>query len=179
MNQSDSIRIVPRAWLVTLWLAAAALGVWAYPHLPERIPLHWDWRGEVNRYGSKAWSVPLLYLMSPAIYGLLGLTARLDPRRANYPRFGVAFETIRTAAALLLLGVWLVALWAGLGHAVDVGRVAVLGVGLLFAIIGNRLGQLRHNYFVGIRTPWTLADERVWQETHRFGGRVMVVGGVV
>lgn len=179
MSRTDSIRIAPSGWLVALWLAAAAVGVWAYPHLPDRVPLHWDWRGEVNRYGSKAWSVPLLFLVSPALYGFIGLTARLDPRRANYLRFGVAFETIRIAAALLILCIWLVALWAGLGHAVDMGRIVVLGVGLLFAIIGNRLGQLRPNYFVGIRTPWTLADSGVWQRTHRFGGRVMVIGGVL
>jgi uncharacterized membrane protein len=80
---------------------------------------------------------------------------------------------------LFMLGLHFVILRAALGHPVAMDRVVPIGVGALFVVIGNFLPQARPNWFVGIRTPWILSSDRVWEKTHRFGGRVFVASGIV
>ena len=72
-----------------------------------------------------------------------------------------------------------VILWAGVGHPLNVGRAIVGGVCLLFALLGNLMGKLRRNFYIGVRTPWALANERVWDATHRFAAKTFVAGGLV
>jgi uncharacterized membrane protein len=75
--------------------------------------------------------------------------------------------------------VFAVMLWANCGRAIDMGRAISCGICLFFVLIGNVLGKLRRNFYVGVRTPWTLADERVWNATHRFAARTFVAGGLI
>ena len=118
-------------------------------------------------------------LVQLLVWLLLLVVPVIDPRRRNYPAF---LPFLRSLLLLLLLVVALTfaaSMWRGLGHPLQVGNVAVLVVGLLFMFIGNSIGRVRPNYFVGIRTPWTLANEEVWRRTHRFAGPVMMVGGLL
>ncbi|WP_334110722.1 SdpI family protein [Thermodesulfitimonas autotrophica] len=164
-------------WVVLAGLLVAA--VILYPLLPERVPVHWNWRGEVDRYGSRfegAFVAPLLAL---GIYILMVLTPLIDPRRENYARFAGAYRLLRWVFVLFMASIYVVWMAAALGYRVDIGLAVKTALGLLFAAIGNVLGQVRHNYFVGIRTPWTLADEAVWRRTHRLAAKVWVVGGLV
>jgi uncharacterized membrane protein len=103
----------------------------------------------------------------------------IDPRGANYAKFGDAFETIIVSIMLFMLGLHVVMLRAALGYPVAMERVVPTGVGVLLAVIGNLLPRARPNWFVGIRTPWTLSSDRVWEKTHRFGGHIFVVGGML
>jgi len=69
-------------------------------------------------------------------------------------------------------------LWAGVGHSVNVGRAGLFGVCVLFALLGNVMGKVRRNFYIGVRTPWALANERVWNATHRLAAKTFVVGGL-
>lgn len=164
-------------WLVLAGLLAAA--VILYPLLPERVPVHWNWRGEVDRYGSRfegAFTAPLLAL---GIYALMLVAPLIDPRRENYARFAGAYRLLRWVFVLFMAGIYVVWMAAALGYRVDIGLAVKTALGLLFIAIGNVLGQVRFNYFVGVRTPWTLTDEAVWQRTHRLAAKVWVLGGFV
>lgn len=103
----------------------------------------------------------------------------IDPRRANYARFRGTYDIVVAAILALLLVVHGCVLAAGLGVAVPIPTVVPLAVGALLIIIGNLLPRARPNWFFGIRTPWTLSNDRVWSRTHRLGGRLMVVAGIV
>ena len=70
-------------------------------------------------------------------------------------------------------------LWAALGRSVDMTRAIIGGVCLLFALLGNVLGKVRRNFYIGIRTPWTIANETVWNATHRLGGKLFFLCGLV
>lgn len=164
-------------WVVLAGLLAAA--VILYPLLPERVPVHWNWRGEVDRYGSRfegAFTAPLLAL---GIYALMLVAPLIDPRRENYARFAGAYRLLRWVFVLFMAGIYVVWMAAALGYRVDIGFAVKTALGLLFIAIGNVLGQVRFNYFVGVRTPWTLADEAVWRRTHRLAAKVWVLGGLV
>jgi uncharacterized membrane protein len=113
------------------------------------------------------------------MWALMKILPRIDPRGSNYAKFGGAFEAIIISLMLFMLGMHFVVLRAALGYPVQIDRVVPIGVGLLLIVIGNLLPRARPNWFVGIRTPWTLSSDRVWEKTHRFGGRVFVAGGIL
>ncbi|RDV84715.1 SdpI family protein [Ammonifex thiophilus] len=164
-------------WLVLGGMLAAAFIL--YPLLPERVPVHWNWRGEVDGYGTRlqgAFTAPLLAL---GIYLLMLVTPLIDPRRRNYARFSGAYRLLRWGFVLFMAGIYGVWMAAALGYPVDIGLAVKMGISLLFLTAGNVMGQVRHNYFVGIRTPWTLASEEVWRRTHRLAGRVWVLGSLI
>jgi uncharacterized membrane protein len=150
-----------------------------YSHLPERVPIHWNIYGEVDGYGGRftgAFGIPLLTL---AVYILMVVTPRIDPKKANYAKFTGAYKAFLAAFVVFMLTIQTAAMLFTFGYNVNIGVITQIGIGLLFVVMGNYLTRVRHNYFFGIKTPWTLANETVWRKTHRFGGILFVVAGLL
>jgi uncharacterized membrane protein len=156
---------------------AGAMVIW--PVAPDRIPVHWNAQGDIDRYGGKVEGLLLLPLMTLAIYLLMRYLPRIDPGRANYARFGGPYAAIRIGILLLMAGIYAVVLAWVLKRPVDVSRVLPLAVGALFVLIGSVLGKVRPNWFVGIRTPWTMSSKISWVRTHRLGGWLFMALGVL
>ncbi|MEN6350635.1 MAG: SdpI family protein [Syntrophomonas sp.] len=173
-------KTVRRDW--PLWLLMAGLLISAivvYPHLPERVPGHWNIHGEVDDYYSRSFGAFFPPLMAIGLYLMMLFFPLIDPQRGNYRRFTGAYTFLRWGL-VVFFGVFYVAtILVALGYQIDIALAVKAMVSVLFIIIGNFMGQFRHNYFVGIKTPWTLASEAVWRGTHRLGGRIWVVGGLV
>ncbi|MGC2765816.1 MAG: SdpI family protein [Candidatus Acidiferrum sp.] len=167
-------------YLVALLLTAlvAMADVWAYPRLPETIVTHWNLHNVANGWSPK-W---VLFLVGPGLMLALMLLMRvlpwLSPKNFEVASFQVTYLQIMVMLVCVAAYLQLLVLWSGLGHAMNIGRATVGGVCLLFALLGNLMGKVRRNFFVGVRTPWTLANERVWNATHRFAAKTMVVGGL-
>ncbi len=162
-----------------VWLVMIGVGIWALPQLPARVATHFGFNGQPN-----GWMTPIAAISFPVglsilLWLFLLVVPAIDPRRRNYAAFLPFYRAMRLLLVLVLAFTSFSTIWRGLGHALEVADVVVLVVGLLFMFIGNSLGRVRHNYFVGIRTPWTLANEEVWRRTHRFGGPVFMVGGLL
>jgi uncharacterized membrane protein len=176
--------------LALLALAAdAVLSAVAYQRLPARVPVHWDFSGHVNRYGSKLELVLVGPLGLAGLWALMLLLSRIDPRRAER-QASAAPDALPSDADgsywtfIYLLLVTLALLHAGIllaaaGVLGEPSRFLAVGVALLLLIPGNFMGRLRPNWFVGIRTPWTLASDDVWRRTHRLAAVLMVGGGLV
>jgi uncharacterized membrane protein len=150
-----------------------------YPHLPEQVPSHWNLKGEVDSYTTRTLGAFLMPVLAIILYLTMILVSVIDPRRENYVRFKNAYRLMRWIMVLFLGGLYVLTMLFSLGYDINIGLIVKAGVALLLAVIGNFMGQFRHNYFVGIKTPWTLANEKVWNQTHRFGGRIWVAGGLV
>jgi uncharacterized membrane protein len=156
---------------------AAALIVW--PTAPSEIPVHWNASGEVDRFGGKIEGLLLLPLMALGIYLLMRYLPNIDPGRVNYARFGGAYTAIRAGVLLLMAGIYgMVIAWV-LKAPVDMSRAVPVAVGALFMLFGSVLGQVKPNWFVGIRTPWTLSSTESWARTHRLGGWFFIALGVL
>jgi uncharacterized membrane protein len=161
---------------------AVALGAFAlavYGRLPARIPTHWDLSGEVDGWMPR---FPGAFLMPATVAGLWAffqVLPRIDPRAEHYERFTGTYWLLVNLSMLFLALIGVVSLGVPLGWGVDVGRVAVIGAGVLFVLIGNYLPRVRSNWWMGIRTPWTLSSESVWRRTHRLGGWTFVLAGLV
>ena len=133
---------------------AAALILW--PSAPSEIPVHWNVSGEVDRYGGKFEGLLLLPLMALGLYLLMRYLPNIDPGRVNYARFGGACTAMRAGVLLLMAGIHAMVIAWVLEAPVDMSRAVPVAVGALFVLFGSVLGQVKPDWFVGIRTPWTL-----------------------
>lgn len=167
-------------YLVGILLIAAALiaTVVLYPQLPERVPSHWGVNSQPNGYSPK-WA---LFLIGPGVMaGFLALfrfLPWLSPKQWDVDSFRSTYLQVMLILVTLLAYLYAMMLWAGLSGSANVGRAILGGVCLLLALLGNLLGKVRRNFYIGVRTPWTLANERVWNATHRFAAKTFVVGGL-
>ncbi|MFZ5644310.1 MAG: SdpI family protein [Bacillota bacterium] len=174
------IEDVKRDWMSVIIIAAMLItGVVLYSHLPERVPSHWNIHGEIDGYSSRFWGAFGIPFLTAGIYILMSVLPAIDPRKENYARFRGAYRAFKLVLTAFFAMLYTVILMNAMGYNVPVDRFVVTGVGLLFMVLGNFMGQLKHNYFVGIRTPWTLASEEVWKKTHRLSSRVWVVSGLI
>ena len=152
--------------------------LWAYPQLPDRVATHFNAAGQPDGYSGPAFAAFFFPLLITAIYVLMLAVPRIDPRRANYERFGPTYDVIRGGTIAFLAFIHVTTMGLGLGWPINVGSAVMGGVGLLFAMIGNQLPRILPTYMVGIRTPWTLESPEVWRRTHRLAGPIWLIGGI-
>lgn len=168
--------------VVYVLLAAAPfiIGAAVYSRMPERMAVHWNGAGVPDNYAPRAF----------ALFGIPGITLALNVFAQVVIAHDPKRERLRHARALLGLVKWMLVLlplfvqilmvahvW--MPGKLDVGMLCSLGIGLLLTAMGNYLPKCPPNYTVGIRLPWTLADEDNWKKTHRLGGYVMMAGGLL
>jgi uncharacterized membrane protein len=158
---------------------AVAVSLWVYPQLPPTVATHWNMRGVADGFSSRAVAVSIMPLVIIGLTGLFNVLPKLDPRRENYTKFVGTYWLIANAVILFILIGHGMIVATGLGYPVQVDRFMPIGIGLIFIVVGNYLTRVEPNWFVGIRTPWTLSSDTVWRKTHRTGGWLMVLGGLV
>ncbi len=180
MGRKKGISVLKDDWLiVVLILASFAAGIVLFPFLPDYVPSHWNIQGQIDRYSSKQWGAFGIPTMTMIIYLLMVVTPNLDPKRENYQRFKNTYKLLKFAITAFLVFLHVIILVSSLGYQVPIGNLVSVLIGFLTIIIGNVLGKIKHNYFVGIKTPWTLASEEVWKSTHRLASRIWVLAGLV
>ncbi|MCJ8008661.1 SdpI family protein [Lederbergia wuyishanensis] len=150
----------------------------SYPFLPEQIGMHWNYKGVPDDFADKSYAAFVFPGITLGVYILGLLLPKIDPRKNNYPRFEGTYFWIINGIILFLFLFQIANIASSLGIINPKYVVPVL-IGLLFIFIGNLSPKFKPNYFIGIRTPWTLANEDVWRKTHRFGGKVFVVLGIL
>ncbi|GLQ90351.1 SdpI family protein [Dyella flagellata] len=152
---------------------------WLYPHMPALVPVHWNAHGQVNGYASplKAVALPLAIMAVMAL--LTVVLPAISPRGFEIRPFMTAFVIVMLAGQACLLMVSLGILLNAAGHPAGTFVLRMLPLGVLLMIVGNYMGKLRKNFFVGIRTPWTLASDEVWERTHRVAGWLFMLAGLI
>ncbi|MBX9969194.1 SdpI family protein [Priestia aryabhattai] len=155
------------AWLIAL------------PHLPATMPIHWGANGEADGFATKINAMILTVGIMVLIYFVIAFVPRIDPRKENYKYFSKTYNILLNAVLLLFFFVNMSTILQGLGYNVPMSYIAPIMAGLVFIIIGNYLQRVRSNYFMGIRTPWTLSNETVWKKTHRLSGKIFFIGGLL
>ena len=175
------------------WLEYIEAGILVAPFLflavewnkfPVRIPIHWNIHGNIDGWASKPFGLLLLPVTNVLAWLLLRFLQHLDPkfrRTAGEDRVRAlaVLRIIRIAVVTFFFGITCFQAAIALGCPVSMDRFAFNGCLLLFIVMGNYFANLRPNYFVGIRTPWTLENPETWRATHRVGGRIMVFGAVL
>lgn len=157
------------------------ISAWAWRVLPAgaSIPVHWNVAGEVDRYGGKAEGLLLLPGITMAVSLLFYFLPSLDPKGNNLLRSEQAFRAIWAVMLLFFVVIHVVMLMISLGKQLNMGQIILSSVSILFMVMGNYMGKIRQNYTMGIRTPWTLHNEQIWNKTHRLGGWLFVLCGLI
>ena len=153
------------------------VGLVLWNQLPERMPTHFNFSGAADGYSSRLFAIVGLPMFILAMQLLCAFVLRADPKKQNLSEKLVQLTLWICPAVSLFVGISMYA--SALGYMFNTNRFASVFVGLLFVVMGNYLPKCRPNFTMGIRLPWTLADEENWSHTHRFAGYVWIVVGLI
>jgi uncharacterized membrane protein len=172
-SQSDT-------WLLLLNAALVAVAFILFNHrLPDHVAAHFNARGEEDRTMAKGSFWMFYAVLNIALPAAMTFTRKLDPRRSHYEKFRTYFVLIRWTLSLFLQGMFWMIILSELGYSVSISNFILGALGALWVVLGNRMGQVKSNYFIGIRTPWTLSDDEIWTRTHRLGGKLWFACGIL
>lgn len=160
-------------------LATVGFTLVNYNRLPAELPAHVGMNGSFDDFWNKNTVIAVFGSLGVLMPALIQLTRRIDPKKERYQLFENAHAMIRLAISLIFDSALAVSVLYGLGTAVHGTRLVTAVLGLAFIVIGNYMPQIKDNYFLGVKTPWTLADPEVWRRTHRLTGVVWAVAGVL
>ena len=167
-------------WLIWIIIIAPFIFItYFWDKFPEQIATHFGLDGQPNDYSSKVTGLILFPGINVAMYFLFIVLPIIDPKRKNYGLFQDKYKIIRMLLHALLSFITLVTIFYSLGYQFNLSMVLFYGMLSFFLVMGNYMGNVRHNYFIGVRTPWTLASEEVWTKTHRLAGKVWVAGSLL
>lgn len=175
IKPSLKTEIIPALLLLITILSA----FYFYSVFPEQVPMHWNAKGEVDNYGSKEVGAFLMPVIMLGIYLLFLFIPNLDPRKDRYQQFRKVYHIFKDFIIFFMVILYFMTSFYTLGYNIDIHVWTPIIVGLLFMIIGNYLSKIKPNWFMGIRTPWTLSSEEVWRKTHQAGGKIFVIGGII
>jgi len=161
------------------WAIIMGVAVFMAPCVPDQLPSHWNAQGQVNGYTSKPLAVFLFLGLIIVFYVLLVFLPRLDPFRKNYQQFANVYYWLRLMMAGFFVAFYIIFLLAASGHLPNIQKAIIPLVSLLFVGMGFLMPKIKRNYFVGIKTPWTLHSDEVWAKTHKLAGRCFIIAGVL
>ncbi len=173
----DHIQILKQDWwLVILMIIPIILTYWVWDQIPDSVPVHFDLGGNPDRFGSKTHTMIGLPILTFIIYFAVVYLPSIDPKRRidNHQR---SIRSMRRIITLALVVINIMVILTSY-QSWNPGKWMGAGVGVLIIAIGNQLNSLKDNYFIGIRTPWTLEDRDTWRKTHRFSSRLFMILGL-
>ena len=161
--------------IITLLPIIAGLILWS--SLPDQMPMHWNAAGEVDGFAPKWVAVFLSPVIMLAVQWLCALVTSMDPKQKNIADkpMTLVLWIIPLLTLLLSTLMYLVAM----GYQISVETIVPGFMGIVLALIGNYLPKCKQTYTLGIKLPWTLADEENWNKTHRLAGKLWTIGGIV
>ena len=167
---------------VTIFLIAFAVtfSIAVFDRLPDQMASHWNTANQVDGYISRFWGAFLMPIMTVGILVLFMIIPSIDPLKANIAQFREYFNTFITLIAAFMVYMHILTMLWNLGYnQFNMGTAMMPAMGLLFVFAGIMMRKAKRNFFIGIRTPWTLSSDRVWDETHRLGSTLFIVSGLL
>ena len=162
---------------ILLILSAVIASFYFYANFPEQVPIHWNAAGEPDNYGSRALGAFLFPAIIIGMYVMFLFLPLIDPKKQRYDQFKKVYHIFKTILLFVFTVIYFIASFNALGFFVPIEIWIPVLIGLLFIVLGNYMSKIKPNWFVGIKTPWTLSSEEVWNKTHRVGGKVFIASG--
>lgn len=163
-------------WLIILMMLPVFLTIWVWDQIPDSVPVHFDLAGNPDRFGSKLLTMISLPAMTFIVYLAIVYLPSIDPRR-RIDNQQKSIRSMRRIITIALIVINIIVI-ASSSQSWNPGKWIGAGMGMLIIAIGNQLNSLKDNYFIGIRTPWTLEDRNTWRKTHRFSSRLFILIGL-
>jgi uncharacterized membrane protein len=147
--------------------------------MPERMASHWNAKGQVNGYMSRAWALFFMPGLSILLYLLFLAIPRIDPLKSNIKKFRGYFDNFVILILLFLFYLYLATIFWNRGFRFNMGYIVLPGISILLYYAGIVIENAKRNWFIGIRTPWTLSSDRVWKKTHLIGGKLFKICAII
>lgn len=161
-----------------LTLLSFIISIHFYTQMPEQMATHWNSQGEVDGYMSKFWGLFFMPLVITGLTILFLVIPRIDPKKENIARFRKYYDGFIVLLILFMVAVHIQGMLWNTGIRINPNAVFPVGIGVLFYYIGILMENAERNWFIGIRTPWTLSSDRVWKKTNRLGGKLFRIAGI-
>lgn len=153
-------------------LLSFVIGIYFYFQFPDQVASHWNAKGEVDDYMSKFWGLFLFPLIMVGLWFLFLLIPKIDPLKKNIEKFRKYYDSFIVLMILFLFYVFLlVIVWNGIIK-FNMTQAIIPAMAILFYYIGGLMAHMKRNWFIGIRTPWTLSSDEVWDKTHKLGSKL-------
>ena len=162
-----------------LILASFLLGAYLQPIMPERIASHWDASGSVNGYLPKLWGLFLMPVISTVLFLAYLVIPRIDPLKENIAKFRAYYDLFILLLFGFLFYLYLLTIFWNLGYRFNIIQLMAPAIGLVIFYAGVLTENAKQNWFIGVRTPWTLSSVRVWNRTNRLAGKLFKAAGVL
>jgi uncharacterized membrane protein len=156
-----------------------AIGIYYYPQMPEKVASHWNAQGQVNGYMSKFWGVFLMPIISVGMVLLFIIIPRIDPLKSNIQQFRKYFDGFVVLIMVFLFYIYLLTIFWNFGYTFNMTAFLSPALAILFYYTGILIENAKRNWFIGIQTPWTMSSDNVWDKTHKIGGKLFKIAGVV
>ena len=172
INKIDIISII-------LILGVFFTSFYFYNILPDIIITHWDFKGIANGWSSTYSYLIYMNIFIILIYLLFKYLPKIDPKKENYKKFNKIYNIFRLIFILFLILINIITILVNLGINLSINIIVPVLVSILFIILGVYMPKIKRNWFIGIRTPWTLSNDIVWKNTHIFAGKVFIIAGLL
>ncbi len=160
-------------------LIAFIISIYVYPQMPDKIASHWDHKGQVDGYISKSWGLFLMPVLSLVILALFIFIPKIDPLKKNLKKFRKYYDRFIVLFILFLFYIYLLTIFWNLNYKFNMTQMIIPAFGILFYYIGILTENAKQNWFIGIKTPWTLSNNKVWEKTHKVGGQLFKIAGLL
>ena len=158
--------LIPFVYLAYIWSS-----------LPEIVPLHWNYKGEIDDWGNKSSLIFITFLLSGLTYILFTVIPFIDPKK-RIQTMGNKYHNLKFLMVLFMSALAVFIIYSAKEQSITNPSFIYLAIGLLFMLLGNYMKIIKANYFIGIRTPWTLEYESIWKSTHKLASKIWFVGGL-
>tara|TARA_R110000868_G_scaffold95865_9_gene263524 strand:- start:1286 stop:1933 length:648 start_codon:yes stop_codon:yes gene_type:complete len=163
--------------LITIVLIPFIYLAYIWNSLPETVPTHWNYKGEIDAWGKKSSLILIMFLLPVLTYVLFSIIPFIDPKK-KIQAMENKYHNLKFMMTLFMSALAIFILYSVKEQSITNPAFIILAIGLLYIILGNYMKTLKANYFIGIRTPWTLENESVWKKTHALAGKLWFIGGL-
>ncbi|VVB91544.1 Uncharacterised protein [uncultured archaeon] len=160
-------------------LLSFAIGIYYYPQMPEKMASHWNAEGQVDGYMSKFWGLFLMPIISVGLFLLFFLIPRIDPLKSNIQQFRTYYNGFVVLIIVFLFYLYLLTIFWNTGYTFNMITFLSPAFAILFYYAGILIENAKRNWFIGIRTPWTMSSDKVWDKTHKTGGKLFKIAGIL
>jgi uncharacterized membrane protein len=165
--------------IIGLILVSFLIGAYLYPYMPEKMASHWDANGSVDGYMPKLWGLFLLPVISVILFLVYMLIPKIDPLKGNIEKFRGHFDVFILLLFVFLFYVHMLTMLWNLSYRFNIIQLLAPAFGLIIYYAGIMMENAKQNWFIGVRTPWTLSSEVVWDKTNKLAGKLFKVAGVL
>lgn len=166
------LKLIIIVYMFVLWY-------YFYPVLPSIMPIHWNYAWVADNFAPKLRALLMFPILSLGIFTMFYFLPKLDPKKANYPKFEKAWEAFQISLLVFFAYIYTISIYATLNPEINMWKYMMIWLWILFIIMGNYMWKIRRNYFIWIRLPWTIDNEEVWNKTHRLWGKCFMIAWLI